>query len=191
MIVGRSKCIVLTVLLLACSESSGNDKDGEGGGSPTPGGLRDDVALGSLSAQDRTMLCADFEEAEEPIVDAFDEELCTWQGLHAELLSVSSCEDYRSTCLEDEGEEEEEEEEEEEDDCPISDKVRCMNVTVKDLRDCNAALLARDKRAGERVRELKLTCGMDLPEDLDLAVPAICRTLLSKCPALDIEEQVD
>lgn len=181
--------------LLLCG-ACGDDGDNRGDSGPQRGSsteLRDDTPLGKLSAAQRQSLCEEFEEEEEPVVDTYDEALCTWRGLLAFALEVGTCTEFRDACLQDEEEEEEEEDEEEDDvdDCALTPRVTCTNVTVRELRECNTAVIARDKRAGEAVTDLKLTCDSEIPLELDTDLPAVCQVLLEKCPALAIEEQLD
>jgi hypothetical protein len=186
------------VLCVACSDGDAADDGAESADQreeeAAVGSVGDELALSSLSVGQRNAICTEFELAEEPVVDKYDEVLCTLRALRAAELGLSDCDSFRSACLDDEGEgdtddAQEEDEEEEEEDCPVPAKISCSDVTVGELRACVAALVDRDEQAGKLATDLKLTCASDLPVDLDDALPNACAVLRSRCPALEFEDE--
>lgn len=182
-------CTIAAALMLGCAGDQKSEADGGPSGETSLG----ELPLSSLSDAQRAMLCAEFEELEEPVVDAYDEALCTFAGLLGARFGVGSCTEVRDSCLSDEDDESEEEVEGEDvdDDCPVAEPSGCGNVTVAELRRCMEGLVARDERAGKQVVEMNLTCDSELPEELNDDVPESCEMLTAKCPTLTFEQGAD
>lgn len=199
---GYRQCILSLLLIAACSDESaergGADETNRDDSAADSGEVRPDLTLAALTLAQRSALCGEFEALEEPVVDKYDDALCTFEGLIAESLGLGSCEQSEAACLADEQDDDDDDGDEGgtqspelEEDCPLAKPVSCRDVSVAELRACMTALVERDERAGKEIEELSLDCGGELPDGLDVDTPAACKSLTAKCPKLSFEPALD